>query len=81
MERGEVPVKRDPEYLRQERAIAAYRRQWIADHNGAEPEDDDVPPGDQWAYIQEVRRLSGQDPDTGLPEGAEQAARRRRRAE
>lgn len=79
MEWGEVPVKRDPEYLRQEREIAEFRRQWIAAHNGAEPEDDSVPPAEQWAYTQEVRRLSGRDPDTGLLPGDEPQYRRRRR--
>jgi hypothetical protein len=79
MEWGEVPVKQDPEYVRQERAIAEFRRQWIADHNGAEPEDDDVPADEQWDYIQETRRLSGRDPDTGLLPGEQPDYRRRRR--
>lgn len=76
--RGEGSLKRDPEYLRQERAIAAFRWQWIAEHHGAEPEDDDVPQDVQWANLQEVRRLSGRDPQTGLPLGDRPEYRRRR---
>ncbi|MFF0445062.1 hypothetical protein ACFYT4_01355 [Streptomyces sp. NPDC004609] len=71
-------MNHSPEKTAQNRAISAFRRQWILDHHGAEPEDDDVPPAEQWAYIQETRRLSGLDPDTGYPLGEERQVRRRR---
>ncbi|MEU9333134.1 hypothetical protein AB0D49_08210 [Streptomyces sp. NPDC048290] len=61
------------------RAIGAYRRQWIADHDGREPEDDDTPADESWAYVQEVRRMSGLDPDRGHPVGQPPPVRRRRR--
>ncbi|MET8824781.1 hypothetical protein ABZX40_17925 [Streptomyces sp. NPDC004610] len=71
--------ERSEEAIARNRAISAFRRQWIADHGGREPEDDDTPPEEEWAYIQETRRLSGLDPDRGHPVGQPPPVRRRRR--